>query len=210
MAPQYTKEELQNAVEKSKNYSQVLIKLKYCVTGNSRKYLKKYIALWSIDISHFDKKKTKQNLDNIFVKDTYIKTDSLKRKLYKENLKQKHCEICNQGEEWRGLKMYLILDHINGDHYDNRLENLRILCPNCNACLPTHCGRHRRKPKQLKGRPHTNLKNRKVDRPSYQDLLKDICEMNFVQIGLKYKVTDNTIRKWIKLYEKYPETQEIK
>ncbi|HKJ36989.1 MAG TPA: hypothetical protein VKA36_10510 [Solirubrobacterales bacterium] len=50
--------------------------------------------------------------------------------------------------------MSLILDHINGERDDNRLENLRIVCPNCAATLPTHCGkglRKRRKPKPCEG-----------------------------------------------------------
>jgi hypothetical protein len=41
-----------------------------------------------------------------------------------------------------GKKMSLILDHINGVYNDNRIENLRIVCPNCNATLPTHCGKN--------------------------------------------------------------------
>ena len=40
---------------------------------------------------------------------------------------------------WTGKKMSLILDHINGKHNDNRIDNLRIVCPNCNATLETHC-----------------------------------------------------------------------
>jgi hypothetical protein len=47
-----------------------------------------------------------------------------------------------QGEEWVGKKMSLILDHINGVNNDNRIEN-RIVCPNCNATLDTHCGKIR-------------------------------------------------------------------
>lgn len=49
---------------------------------------------------------------------------------------------CGQGEEWMGKKMSLILDHINGVHDDNRIQNLRIVCPNCNATLDTHCGKN--------------------------------------------------------------------
>lgn len=64
----------------------------------------------------------------------------LKRRLYKEGLKQRRCELCGQNEVWRGRAMALILDHVNGVHDDNRLQNLRIVCPNCNATLDTHCG----------------------------------------------------------------------
>ncbi len=42
-------------------------------------------------------------------------------------------------DNWRGSKLSLILDHINGISNDNRLENLRFVCPNCNATLKTYC-----------------------------------------------------------------------
>ena len=64
--------------------------------------------------------------------------------LYATGLKQRECELCGQGELWRGRAMSLILDHINGVGDDNRLENLRIVCPNCAATLDTHCGRNLR------------------------------------------------------------------
>ncbi|MGB4076287.1 MAG: HNH endonuclease [Minisyncoccia bacterium] len=35
------------------------------------------------------------------------------------------------------------LDHVNGDRHDNRIENLRILCPNCHSLKPTHRGRNK-------------------------------------------------------------------
>ena len=57
----------------------------------------------------------------------------------------RECEMCGQGELWRGRRMSLVLDHVNGVHDDHRLENLRILCPNCNATLDTHCGRHNKR-----------------------------------------------------------------
>ena len=46
--------------------------------------------------------------------------------------------------------MSLILDHINGVRDDNRLENLRIVCPNCAATLETHCGRKNRREPDLR------------------------------------------------------------
>jgi len=73
----------------------------------------------------------------------YRHTSNLKERLYKEGLKKRECELCGQGEEWRGKKMSLILDHINGTNNDNRIKNLRIACPNCNATLDTHCGKNK-------------------------------------------------------------------
>ena len=68
----------------------------------------------------------------------------LKNRLYREGLKAPRCELCGQGELWRGQTMGPILDHINGHRDDHRLENLRIVCPNCAATLDTHCGRKNR------------------------------------------------------------------
>ena len=68
----------------------------------------------------------------------------LKKRLYREGIKRPICEICSQGEIWRGKTMAMILDHINGVADDHRLENLRIVCPNCAATLDTHCGRKNR------------------------------------------------------------------
>lgn len=73
------------------------------------------------------------------VENSNYSRQSLKRRLYNTGLKERECELCGQGEEWMGKRMSLILDHINGINNDNRLENLRIVCPNCNATLPTHC-----------------------------------------------------------------------
>lgn len=116
--------------------------------------MKKYAALWGIPTEHFDPyaevmekiRKPKRDLSEILVEKSTYSRSNLKARLYHEGLKQPICELCGQGELWRGETIGLILDHINGVRDDHRLENLRIVCPNCAATLHTHCGRAKKSP----------------------------------------------------------------
>jgi 5-methylcytosine-specific restriction endonuclease McrA len=67
----------------------------------------------------------------------------LKRRLLAKGLLQRRCSECGL-TDWRGAPLALVLDHINGDPRDHRLENLRLLCPNCNSQTPTFAGRNKR------------------------------------------------------------------
>ena len=134
-------------------------------------------------------------------------------KLYDEGLKQPICEECGQDENWRGKHISMILDHINGVHDDNRLENLRIVCPNCNAALPTHCGRNSKRNKREKilksieekfhNKKLQSINSRVKERPDFNLLQKDVTELGYSATGRKYGVSDNAVRKWVKFYEKY-------
>src|SRR3954451_3875077 len=88
-------------------------------------------------------RRRRRPLEEVLVENSSYSRGSLKARLYAEGLKERRCELCGQGEEWFGARMSLILDHINGDATDNRLENLQIVCPNCAATLETHCGRNK-------------------------------------------------------------------
>ena len=70
----------------------------------------------------------------------------LKQRLLQEGIKHNRCERCGISE-WRGRPLNMQLHHANGDGLDNRLENIRFLCPNCHAQTPNYGGRngHRRK-----------------------------------------------------------------
>lgn len=71
--------------------------------------------------------------------------EQVKRRLLTERLKQDRCEGCGLNE-WRGRSLRLTLHHVNRDGYDNRLENLELLCPNCHSQTANYGGRngHRR------------------------------------------------------------------
>jgi len=90
-----------------------------------------------------------------------------------------------QGEEWNGKKMSLILDHINGVWNDDRIENLRIVCPNCNAYLDTHCGKN--KPLSVERETTTDdriiCETRTVNRPPYEILIKEVEDYGYRERG---------------------------
>lgn len=226
---------IEKIVIKSFSKKEVLEKMNLKPFTGNYDTLNKYIKKYNINISHFNRGKninTYKFLDKIPLNDilvensTYTNRIRLKKRLYKEGIKQPICEFCNQDENWNGKKMSLILDHINGINDDNRIENLRILCPNCNATLPTHCGKNIKDKKETKRKIKKekkfnycecgeiirnnskqcincyNKQQRKIKRPSYQQLLKDIEELGYSGTGRKYGVSDNSIRKWKKYYEK--------
>ncbi len=228
MKDKYKKENLEPIIKISRNWSEVLIKLDMSVHGNSRTTLIKYCRLYNINISHFETTKERYlrvnseigklkriPIDNILVENsTYTNTNHLKLRLYDEGLKERKCELCGQTEIWNGKHMSLILDHINGINTDNRFENLRIVCPNCNATLPTHCRgdkllkkENKKKRYGLNSLTKAQIKNsiiqRKVNRPQYNQLLDEIKELGYSGTGRKYGVSDNTIRKWQKFYENF-------
>lgn len=102
-----------------------------------------------VNTAHFDPKKRTwrqgQPLSQVLVEEGSLGPTHLKRRLLKAGVLIEVCVLCGQGPFWQGIKLMLVLDHINGKRRDNRLENLRLLCPNCNSQQPTFSGRHNRK-----------------------------------------------------------------
>jgi hypothetical protein len=208
----YRKENLERIVISSNNIGDILDKMDLRRAGGNYGVIKKYIELYNLDTSHFMNTYSISNMVENFVKkslDTYLVENStaargnIKRRLLEEGILERECSLCGQDENWNGMKISLILDHINGIYNDNRLENLRMVCPNCNAGLVTHCGKNKKFPPKLKkDRNKPRLESRKVERPDYETLKEEVLNNGYSSTGRKYGVSDNSIRKWLKNYEK--------
>lgn len=76
---------------------------------------------------------------------TYTNLTSLKSRLLRAGLIKNVCALCKIPPVWLELPLYLQLDHISGNSRDHRLQNLRLLCPNCHSQTATYCGRNKNK-----------------------------------------------------------------
>lgn len=135
----YSKEELQNIVNNSFSIKDVVRKLGYSAeSGKNSDTVKNRIKKYGIDCSHFNYNgRTKRNEENVFIKNSTASQQVLRRWYKRGNYTSYICSICGQEPYWNGKELTLILDHINGENHDDRLENLRWVCPNCNQQLDT-------------------------------------------------------------------------
>jgi hypothetical protein len=125
----YSEAQLRGVVASSRSISDVLRRLGLRPAGGNHATIKKYIARWGIDTSHFDPNAIRREslyrpprpLSELLVERSTYHRGHLKRRLLGEGIKQALCEICGQGDMWRGRPLALVLDHINGVPDDNPL-----------------------------------------------------------------------------------------
>jgi hypothetical protein len=150
----WNNEQLKAAVAESRSVRQVLGKLGLKQAGGNYAQIKKYLTEFKIESKHFTGRGWSKGLrittnpgapiEELLVNNSGYQSFKLKRRLFDANLKPKHCEECGWSKISKDGRLPLELDHINGNPRDHRLENLRVLCPNCHSLKPTHRGRNKK------------------------------------------------------------------
>jgi len=144
----YKKEELISLLNESNSYADFLDKIGYAKSGNAYKFTQKYLNELNINYEGIVSKRWSSkeiSIEEAFVYGSKCGTKELKNKIKKWDLKPYFCEKCNNNGHWMGEVISLHLDHINGDNRDNRLNNLRFLCPNCHSQTKTYGGKNNKK-----------------------------------------------------------------
>lgn len=211
----WAKDNLEKAIEESSSIAEVLCKLDLVKASSNYKTFHKYVALYKLEISCLKRHKKLPTpripTEDILVENSsYTNTGHLKTRLLRENTLENKCQECGLLGHWNGKTLILQLDHINGVANDNRIENLRILCPNCHTQTETYAGKRTKtrccdcgtsvtsKSVRCASCAGKHVQQTKIDWPSIPTLLQMISETNVSTVSRKLGVSGNAIRKRIR------------
>lgn len=243
----YSKEELQNLIDESESLQSFIKKLGYSSNAGSNTQTAHYIIdKFNLDLSKLEINRCNANLERskrrrnhkeeynkYFVSNSTAKRNNIRKIIIADELIPYVCAFCGNTGTWLEKNIALELDHINGINNDNRLENLRWLCPNCHAITDTYCGKNI-KNKSEKKEKYCQTCGRVISKrakncikcfhqtEAYREQRKKKCPVDrselkrlirnqsFLSIAKKYNVSDNAIRIWCKKYNLPNTKKEIK
>jgi 5-methylcytosine-specific restriction endonuclease McrA len=226
---------LQNLLDSSTSYTDVLKKLGFNTHSGNHRTLNKRIQDHELCINklninrkqHYKNMLKKRRTPNskIFIKNsTYNNNVSIKKRLQKDYNIAYLCQLCGVGDLYNNKPLNLQLDHINGVNNDNRIENLRFLCPNCHSQTSNFSGRNAKKEivvcyckcgliktaKSITCRvcSYKSPKNKKFDIDK-NDLIDLVCfkKIPFTTLAKEFGVSDNAVRKRCLKYNINPKTR---
>lgn len=218
-----TKEELLVAFDNTTSMHGVILFLGFPPSKTNYDRLRTRSKELGVVIPATKRGKSIQDVYGILVENSTVSRFVLKKLIIKFEMLEEVCVECGTGTVWNGKPLVLQLDHINGIPNDNRIENLRFLCPNCHTQTPTWCGKKNEGIKQNVQQSMTReetkdecncgnmkivssvncqscfLQETKADWPEIPELIEMIKNSNYVQVGKKLGVSDNAIRKRLKV-----------
>lgn len=214
------RKELQSLLDSSSSIAEVIEKIGLDPYNGNHKTLNQRIKEENFDLSKLEENRILKNkqrgfesrisLDNVLIKNSTYNRSHLKKRLVENNLLEYKCSSCGVIDMWNNKPISLQLDHINGINNDNRLENLRFLCPNCHSQTETYCGKHRKKiyncldcGKEIRKNSQRcnkcssilNNKNQRKFEVSKEELTQLINQYPMTTIGKMFNVSDNAVRK---------------
>lgn len=223
-------DKFQELLNASNSFVDLLIKVGLDPYNGNHKTLNHRIKEEGFDISILEQNRKKNqerhmksllekrtySLEDILVENSTFDRKNLKNKILEHNLLSYECCICKNKGQWLGKTLSLQLDHINGINNDNRIENLRFLCPNCHSQTDTYCGKHKKKTYKCMdcdtfiNKNHTRCKkcssiiNGRAQRKfeiTKGELENLVSKYPMTTIGKMFGVSDNAIRKRCKLFD---------
>lgn len=115
-----------------------ICKMLKCKPSTLERYLKIFGLTYKGNMGLKGKKTDKKRKPALeYLQKEIVVIPKLRKKLIEDGIKQDQCELCGL-TEWMGQKIPLELHHIDGNRFNNNLENLQILCPNCHSLTPNH------------------------------------------------------------------------
>jgi 5-methylcytosine-specific restriction endonuclease McrA len=152
----WTDQDIRTAAQAATSIRGVIQAVGLVPAGGNYQQITEAIRRLNCDTSHFTGKGWNKNksgrflpripLEKILTKESSFQSHKLKRRLFAEHVLTEKCSMCGWNKAAPDGRIPLELDHINGDRHDNRIENLRILCPNCHSLQPTHRGKNKKRP----------------------------------------------------------------
>jgi len=157
--------------------------------------------------------RTKIPLSEVLIENSTYARHALKKRLIEEKLLEYKCQSSSNEGTWNGYRLSLHLDHVNGIFNDNRLANLRFLCPNCHSQTDSYAGKNIIG-KTNKGTAKTDYRyvKREKDRERWEKIKNGPIEFGkhgwVGQVAKELGIFPQKVNKWIlrvdaEFYKKY-------
>jgi 5-methylcytosine-specific restriction endonuclease McrA len=193
--PKISIEEMRSGIASSMSWSELARLLRGNSSWGNVRTLKRYVAHYNLDTSHFANYSPAKPRQDWRVEDVFIEnspaSNTVLVKRYRILFPAEKCAECGTGTVWNGKPLTLHIDHINGHGTDWRLENCRYLCPNCHYQTDTH------------GTKRGLLKRVDEIRVTPSDLSESFeIHQCYKTVGLIYGLSDRTVKNMIRKYRK--------